>query len=286
MRVRRGAVALSLVAAGAVPVAAAPQAACAAGEPRAVLVVDTGAAEHWFCVALGGARVSGIDVIKLAGKQHGLDYSLGHGGAAVCRLAGVGPDGGDCFADYPDYWGYWRGDAGGGWAWSSTGAGSTSVEDGDVEGWSWGSGDSGSTHQAPPPTDFGEVCVPAAPPPRRTDTTRNDEPRAPAASSSPAGPQPSPEPSPSDVERAGDGSRRRSEKRAGTGRTERTGKGRRERAVVARARPDPASPAPPSTAARADDGPPAAALAALALTVAAAAAGVAAARRRGRGGER
>jgi hypothetical protein len=142
------------------PGAVAPTVACADEGDRAVLVVDTGESELSYCVALPDDSVSGLDLIELAGEQHGLQYRFGYGGQAVCELAGVGADGDDCFGEYPDFWGYWRGNGSGGWTWSSTGAGSTEVEDGDVEGWSWGRGQDGSTHPSPPPTTFADVCPP------------------------------------------------------------------------------------------------------------------------------
>jgi hypothetical protein len=142
--------------------------ACAGESARAALVVDTGESVHRFCVVLSDAEVSGLELIELAGEQHGLSYRFGFGGDAVCMLAGVGPGGDDCFEDYPDFWGYWRGDGSGGWGWSSSGAGSTTVGDGDVEGWSWGSGSNGESHPPPPPTEFPSVCeVAPAPAPRR-----------------------------------------------------------------------------------------------------------------------
>lgn len=147
---------------GALPIVGAPSIACAGEGARAALVVDTGSAVTSYCVELDAPSVSGIRLIELASSQHGLEYSLGFGGKAVCMLEGVGPMSDDCFEEYPDYWGYWRGDGSGGWRWSSSGAGSTSVSDGDVEGWSWGSGQDGSTHPSPPSTPFGSVCAPRA----------------------------------------------------------------------------------------------------------------------------
>ncbi len=129
--------------------------ACAATTERAVLVVDTGSSEMSFCVAIPSGGTSGIGLIKLAHEQHGLDYSLGFGGNAVCKLAGVGVDGDDCWADYPDFWGYWHQSASGSWTWASSGASSYTVHPGDVEGWSWGSGQDGSTHQQPPRVAYG-----------------------------------------------------------------------------------------------------------------------------------
>jgi len=164
VRLRPFLLSLALAAGALWPVAGTAPAACAGEAPRAALVVDTGDAVLNFCVALPGDSVSGIDLIKLASKQHGLSYKLGFGGAAVCRLAGVGPTGDDCFEEDPDFWGYWRGDGSGGWTWASTGAGTTTVTDGGVEGWAWGSGTGPDTHPAPPATRFDDVCAPAQQP--------------------------------------------------------------------------------------------------------------------------
>jgi hypothetical protein len=141
-----------------------PAPACAASPDSAALVVDTGGRATRYCVAMDAARVSGIDLIELAAKQYGLDYRLGYGGAAVCRLDHVGIDGGECFTDSDEFWGYWRG-TGGGWSWSSTGAASTVVEPGDVEGWSWGTGRDGSSHRAPPATSYESACGDSSPSP-------------------------------------------------------------------------------------------------------------------------
>lgn len=171
MRLRAFAVSAGVVLAAIVPlVALSPGNACADTDQRAVLVVDTGATALRYCVALGASSVSGIELIQLASAQHGLQYRLGFGGKAVCQLDGVGPDGDDCFADYPDFWGYWRGDGSGGWTWSSVGAGSTTVEPGDVEGWSWGSGQDASSHPQPPATTFDDVCPEVAPSPTPSAT--------------------------------------------------------------------------------------------------------------------
>ncbi|MEX0754207.1 MAG: hypothetical protein WD556_03705 [Actinomycetota bacterium] len=137
--------------------------ACADSDQHAALVVDTGGQELSYCVAIPGT-VDGIELLRLASRQYGLSYSLGFGGEAVCMIAGVGVSGGDCFADFPRFWGYWRGAPSGGWSWSSVGAGSVSVSPGDVQGWSWGSGQDGSNHPAPPVTPFTSVCEPDDPP--------------------------------------------------------------------------------------------------------------------------
>lgn len=137
-------------------------AACASAPGHVALVIDLGdeGGDLEYCVAISEREVTGIDVIELAGDQFGLEYRLGFGGGAVCMLAGVGPEGDDCFASHPDFWGYWRGDGKGDWTWSSSGPGTSSVSAGDTEGWSWGSGMDGSTHPEPPARSFTDVCGP------------------------------------------------------------------------------------------------------------------------------
>jgi hypothetical protein len=131
--------------------------ACAAGGPHAALVVSTGSKVYRYCVALDALSVSGLHVIELAHDQHGLTYRSD--GAALCMLAGVGPEQGTCFGGYPNFWGYWRGDGSGGWSWAGEGAASTVVRSGAVEGWAWGSGDDGATHPRPPGTTLTSVCA-------------------------------------------------------------------------------------------------------------------------------
>ncbi|CAN5662647.1 hypothetical protein BH24ACT26_BH24ACT26_01620 [soil metagenome] len=183
---RASLVALALALGGLVPVAA-PSVACASDSERAALVVDAGTegATTRYCVTLPGESVSGIELIRLAGEQHGLDYELGYGGGAVCMLAGVGPTGADCFEDFPDFWGYWTGDASGGWTWSGSGAATTTVSDGDVNGWSWGSGSDGAGHRAPPSTTFSSLCgaEEPAPTPEAQQSQEPQEPRDDAAGS-------------------------------------------------------------------------------------------------------
>lgn len=159
MRALRGA-AVAFLLGGLFPLGVAAPAACAAQGPHAALVIDTEApgGRYRYCVALPDGSVTGIELIELASEQHGLQYRLGYGGNVVCRLAGVGYDSDECLKSGPEFWGYWRGDGSGGWDWSSTGGGSTTVRDGDVEGWAWGTGNDGSSHPAPPPTEFGAVC--------------------------------------------------------------------------------------------------------------------------------
>ena len=173
---RRHALAIVVLVVGAaLPIAAGGAVACASEGERAALVVDTGEDAYTYCVVLSDDSVSGLELIQLANEQHGLQYRLGDGGQAVCMLANVGADGDDCFGKYPDFWGYWRGDASGGWEWSSVGAGSTVVSDGDVEGWSWGRGQDGSTHPPPPATKFDDVCTPPVQPREDNSDSRSSD---------------------------------------------------------------------------------------------------------------
>jgi hypothetical protein len=202
-RIRAAAVGLVLLAPVLAPAALAPTHACAVENgPHAALVVDTGSAVDAFCVALDAPSVSGVHLIELAASQRGVTYAFGFGGQAVCRLAGTGPGGGDCFADYPAFWGYWRGDGRGGWAWSGSGPADSDVGDGDIEGWVWGTGDTAATHDRPPPTTAAEVCAPTvtspspaptaspvvAPPSRHatTPTLSTTATRSPSATATPA----------------------------------------------------------------------------------------------------
>ena len=180
MRLRAGVVLAGLVTV-LLPVGPAATPACAAGAPHAALVVTTGSSVLRYCVALDGPSVSGLRLIELAHDQYGVSYRSD--GAAVCMLAGVGTTEGDCFGEYPRFWGYWRGSGNGGWVWAGTGAATTSVHSGQVEGWSWGSGDNGASHPRPPDSPFTSVCRPTQPPSPTPSPTR---PRA--------GPSPTPTP--------------------------------------------------------------------------------------------
>jgi hypothetical protein len=193
-RVRRLALAvlLAVPATAVLPAAAGGAEACAAalGEsPHAGLVVDTGGGATTYCVGLDGVTVSGIHLIELAATQYGLQYRLGFGGKAVCQLQGVGPDGDDCFAQYPDFWGYWHHTGDDGWTWANAGAATAVIADGDMDGWTWGSGDTGVTHPSPPALRFDEVCRPEPSPtpdpePSPTPTPR---PTHPPSSAPPTG---------------------------------------------------------------------------------------------------
>jgi hypothetical protein len=166
------------------PAATGAGVACAATTPHAGLVIDTGSRTLELCVELDAARVSGLHLVELAGDQYGLQYGFGLGGQGMCRLDGTGPTGDDCFADYPDFWGFWKGDGSGAWTWAPTGPASSTVGNGELDGWVWGAGDTGNTHAKPPAVSIDAVCPPEASP------TPAPQPSATHA------PSPTPEPSP------------------------------------------------------------------------------------------
>jgi hypothetical protein len=155
---------LAVVLAGmlvAVPFAAAPASAAASG-PRAALIVEVGQTLRRLCVGLGRPAVSGKELVEASGLEQRWD------GGALCRLAGTGPAGGDCFAQYPRFWGYWIGDGHGGWTWSGAGAATSTVRDGSIQAWVWSEGPDESSHRKPPALDFADVCAPAGPAPGAT----------------------------------------------------------------------------------------------------------------------
>jgi hypothetical protein len=136
----------------AVPLAGAPAWAAAPGR-RAALIVEVGQTVRRLCVGLARPSVSGKELVEASGLEQRWN------GGALCRLAGTGPAGGDCFAEYPRFWGYWIGDGRGGWTWSGAGAATRTVHDGSVEAWVWSEGADGSTHRRPPALGFADVCA-------------------------------------------------------------------------------------------------------------------------------
>jgi hypothetical protein len=278
-------VAAALVSGSLLPPVFAAGVACAEEAERAAVVISTGEAVTEYCVDLGADSVSGLELIILAGEQHGLSYKLGFGEQAVCMLAGIGPTSENCFEEYPDFWGYWRGDGSGGWEWSSTGAASTTVEGGDVEGWAWGSGDGADSHPRPPDTEFASVCEvnPTPTPTPSSEPESGDDPEA------------SPAPSPSNsVDSPRTDRNRRDRRQRDTDKVvpdESRDRRWHDGELAAAAQPDVAltpapalspEPSPSELAAQplSDSGPPPAGLAAVLATAALAAAGAVVVRRR------
>ncbi len=117
--------------------------ASADGERHATVVVDTGSGAVWSaCITLSGT-VSGTGALDLAARQIPdlnpvYDTTYGGEGYAVCKLRSVGNAPPGCLGKTAAYWHYYRNGT-----YSSGGAGSVTVSDGDVEGWRWGIGPGG-----------------------------------------------------------------------------------------------------------------------------------------------
>jgi hypothetical protein len=156
-----------------------PDPAPAASPHRAAVVVDTGSTVKRVVVTFGEDSISGLDLLQRAGTNP-VVYQFGGQGGAVCRLLGVGRDAGPSCLGGADgdarYWAYFRAPAGtSSFKYSSAGAGSTRVHDGDVEGWRFGTG------SAPQYVSLASLLPPPPPPATRPP------PSAPPATAAPAG---------------------------------------------------------------------------------------------------
>ena len=89
------------------------------------LVVDTGRRDH-DVLRRRSTRPCERPPPDPAGRARSTGWSTGSGSAArrCASWTASGRRRGDCFADYPDFWGYWHGDGDGGWTWAGSGAGS------------------------------------------------------------------------------------------------------------------------------------------------------------------
>jgi hypothetical protein len=172
---RRAVVALTIgLGAAAFLASAGPSVASAANPHRAAVIVDTGTTVHRVVITFSEDSISGIDALQRAGANP-LVYAMGPG-AAVCRIYGVGRDpGSDCLGGQDGdnrYWAYFRAPAGAsGFTFSSIGAGSARVHDGDVEGWKWGTG------TAPAFVSLSALAPPQPPPTQTPATAPATQPR-------------------------------------------------------------------------------------------------------------
>ena len=109
------------------------------GPHRATVVVDAGSGAVWSaCVSFSGS-ISGIEALTraeavIADLDPVFDQYTGLG-KAVCKLRGVGSDPPDCLGKSVSYWSYSHNGAV-----ARVGAGSVTVNDGDVDGWRYGTG--------------------------------------------------------------------------------------------------------------------------------------------------
>lgn len=127
---------------------------------RVAVVVDYGNGQTATrCVAFAEPEISGYEALSRSGLV--VESEVQAGGAAVCRIDGVGCAADDCFCACRGggecrYWSYWQ-QRDGAWQYATAGAGQNRVSHGAVEGWTWGLG---SVTEAPPPPNvsFAEVC--------------------------------------------------------------------------------------------------------------------------------
>ncbi|HEX2849266.1 MAG TPA: hypothetical protein VHN98_01880, partial [Acidimicrobiales bacterium] len=127
---------------------------------RAAVVVDLGdgSTPRAACVSFDADSISGIDALRTANMSPEVyGYSQG---AAVCALCGKGcPADSSCLTCHqPWYWAYSRAPAGStSFTYWGSGAGRSTVHDGDVEGWRWSDGSAGTTTPAYQSAD--QVCA-------------------------------------------------------------------------------------------------------------------------------
>ncbi len=126
----------------------------------AAVVIDTGQEVKKFCLAFPEDEITGAEALRRVDAQVQF-ANFGTRGQAVCSLCGTGCPSSNCFCDPNRFWAYHRAGPGGApYAFSRTGASSTTVRNGDVEGWKWGGG------EAPPAAKVSDVCNIAEPPVR------------------------------------------------------------------------------------------------------------------------
>lgn len=135
---------------------------------RAGLIVRYGdGSTATACVTFTEPQINGVDLLQRSGlplvvQQMGL-------GAAVCKIGNEGCDypRTGCFCGRENgravYWAFSTRRAGSAdWEYAPLGAGSVTVQDGDIHGWAWGVGDANSGAQ-PPLLSLETICaVPAA----------------------------------------------------------------------------------------------------------------------------
>lgn len=137
---RRALVALAL--AGALPVGA-PAVACAAEANAAVHVIGGDGRDLARCVAIEPGATTGIDALRRAGVTLTTEEFAG-AGSLVCAIDGVGsrfPDAPcvpPCAAGRCRFWAYLTRERGGPWRFSSIGASTRILRDGDADAWVYG----------------------------------------------------------------------------------------------------------------------------------------------------
>lgn len=155
------------------------------GADQVGVVVDFGSLGGGTAVRCVSGPSSGLDALSKAGFAYG--FRPGFPGMVCTINSSPNPCNG---APADAYWAYWHGSAGGGWTYSTQGAGTRSPSPGSVEGWAFGDDrrPSISPPAAQPP--------PTAPPPT---TARPSTPASPTGPRTPSGGEAAPTPVPTPV---------------------------------------------------------------------------------------
>lgn len=135
----------------------------AKGPSRAGIVVrDAEGDVREMCVLFDEDEITGAELLE----RSDLDVTVESGamGTAVCNIEGTGCGRGDCFCEYPTFWGYWTRAGDAEWRFADVGAAQRTVRNGALDGWSYGK------DGEPEPADltFDDVCA-AAPAVSATD---------------------------------------------------------------------------------------------------------------------
>jgi len=138
-----------------------------AAPPTADLVIDFGDGRTVTRQLAVDPPTTGLDFLLASSLDVRTD------GGAVCAIDGVGCPTGACFCDPKRYWGYFHGQADGGWHYAEEGAGDYTVSAGATEGWAWGEGQPPGTtgsQAASGPALAGTGPVDVTPRPSGTET--------------------------------------------------------------------------------------------------------------------
>jgi hypothetical protein len=126
------------------------------------------------CIEFSESQITGYEVLERSGLDLNADVTGGIG-SAICRLDNEGCSfpAEDCFCQCQGalctFWIYWN-RVGDDWRFSTLGASSRQVQNGDVEGWVWGEGNPSGGGTEPPDVLFDEICLPATHTPTSTVT--------------------------------------------------------------------------------------------------------------------
>lgn len=135
---------------------------------QAGLVVQVGDNQpQTYCVNFDSDTISGLQLLQnVSSLQVIYDATSTGMGAGVCKINNDGCSFPieDCFCQCQGlacvYWSYWHLQPNNTWDYSSLGASSFVLTDGQVDGWRWGAGTTNSA-QPPPVITLAEICQPA-----------------------------------------------------------------------------------------------------------------------------